>query len=691
FTLSTTGLDSKYVCWWIRAADKSGNLNNTMPYQCFQIQDTRAPWWSANSTTTPVAGYAVEHRTYWQDYGGLAGYIFSFDNCTGTFVNDSYVSLSGTAAWVNVTKVTNHTEGCTARWQVWVNDTAGNLNASRVFSYKTIKNDPPKWFNNMTNLTLAGWAVKHSTYWTDDVGMSGYIFSFHNGVNKTEHNISSELHGRLTVEKMGTGFLVQQGDYLFTGTDEFIPLRFPVDPSQSVALMQNLMFQENVTAGSTGDPAMNSDNALATVYVYNSTHLRIQRGSSADGPIRVGWQVLEALDNEFSVQRGELTLSGETATILQATLPRPVRWKDAMAWHYIRTTYTGNDGRVTQFYSNVTDNTTIQFERQSASSITGAIRWVVIEWNRSKIGGFYKGYTTGYGPDTAPFLDTIGGTITPSQSILIFQTHAIGDDGLDTSTTAGYIYNSTHVAFHNYASSFTRGVKWYVIDFGANVGNKLTSGMETWSTTGNLTESPLSPAVQITRSLAWLSRSSNGDGTAKPRHTQWWNIHGNSTHATSFHYERRYTGQAGEIRWEVLELPRNTAETNKTPHLYDNVLNGTLYEFIKNVTVTVHITDYITAGSTRRGNANPDIWVEFYNGAGWTGVPLGITGTGNFSVSIQDPTVLQAWGNQNNRDLRLRAINMDEFNITDYDLIAGDEVWVSIDSEREMFNSSWVP
>jgi len=36
---------------------------------------------------------------YWQDTTQLSGYIFSFDNGTGTFVNDTFIEMSGAGNW----------------------------------------------------------------------------------------------------------------------------------------------------------------------------------------------------------------------------------------------------------------------------------------------------------------------------------------------------------------------------------------------------------------------------------------------------------------------------------------------------------------------------------------------------------------------------------------------------------------
>ena len=105
----------------------------------YSAADTTPPTYSLNSTNSTYAGQPVEHRLKWSDNAGLSGFIFSFDNCTGTFVNDTWQAWSGnpTEAWSNVTKVINDTVGCTIRWRVYANDTSNNWNVSEIFSYQT--------------------------------------------------------------------------------------------------------------------------------------------------------------------------------------------------------------------------------------------------------------------------------------------------------------------------------------------------------------------------------------------------------------------------------------------------------------------------------------------------------------------------------------------------------------------------
>ena len=109
---------------------------------CTPLPDTTPPAYSLNSTNSTLAGTPVEHRLKWLDNVGLSGYIFSFDNCTGTLTNDTWTAFSSNPDWSNVTKTINSTVGCTIRWCVYVNDTSNNWNGTSCenpFSYVTIK------------------------------------------------------------------------------------------------------------------------------------------------------------------------------------------------------------------------------------------------------------------------------------------------------------------------------------------------------------------------------------------------------------------------------------------------------------------------------------------------------------------------------------------------------------------------
>ncbi|HLC78200.1 MAG TPA: DUF2341 domain-containing protein, partial [Candidatus Nanoarchaeia archaeon] len=175
--VNTTG--GVTIQWKIYANDSSSGWNVTSTFSYVTIDVTK-PQWSLNSTNSTVKNSSINHSVYWTDNTALAGYIFSFDNGTGTFVNDSFVSMIGTTNWSNVIKIVNSTYNVTIRWIVYANDSSNNWNITSVFSYLTT-NTPPQWSLNSSNSTVKNSSINHSVYWTEETALSGYIFSFDNG------------------------------------------------------------------------------------------------------------------------------------------------------------------------------------------------------------------------------------------------------------------------------------------------------------------------------------------------------------------------------------------------------------------------------------------------------------------------------------------------------------------------------
>ncbi len=114
-----------------------GDLNTVDQAVTVNSAGNTAPKWFDNSTDGTGAGTNVEHRVRWTDDTALSGYIFSFDNGTGTLVNDSFAEIIGTNNWSNVTKFVNLTGGSTIQWIVYANDSASLWNVTDTFQYTT--------------------------------------------------------------------------------------------------------------------------------------------------------------------------------------------------------------------------------------------------------------------------------------------------------------------------------------------------------------------------------------------------------------------------------------------------------------------------------------------------------------------------------------------------------------------------
>ncbi|MCX6777019.1 MAG: right-handed parallel beta-helix repeat-containing protein, partial [Candidatus Micrarchaeota archaeon] len=171
------------------------------------IIDSTPPIYSSNSTNSTFAATPVIHSLYWQDNTNLSGYIFSFDNCTGTLVNSSWVAMTGTGNWSNVTKTINSTVGCKIQWCVYANDTSNNWNStscSSPFSYNT---------TNATSLSICS-----------NLNQSGATYDLIADIidsnalacmNISANNVTLDCHGH-TIDSDGTNG--QYGVYVYRTT-----------------------------------------------------------------------------------------------------------------------------------------------------------------------------------------------------------------------------------------------------------------------------------------------------------------------------------------------------------------------------------------------------------------------------------------------------------------------------------------
>jgi hypothetical protein len=208
---------TNYTAWVI---DSDGNINKSERTVYYASPLT----YSLNSTNSTLAGTNILHSLKWSDETGLSGYIFSFDNGTGNFVNDSWTAFNSNPDWSNVTKYVPSTIGTTIRWCVYANDTDNNWedSCSNPFNYILTENIPPTYSLNSTNSTLAGTNILHSLKWSDNEELSGYIFSFCNGTwdgndclgDSTWANNSFDKCMEINISNAGTTDLINFSAYI---------------------------------------------------------------------------------------------------------------------------------------------------------------------------------------------------------------------------------------------------------------------------------------------------------------------------------------------------------------------------------------------------------------------------------------------------------------------------------------------
>jgi hypothetical protein len=105
---------------------------------------------------------------------------YSDESCADanpTFVNDSWVAMTGTTNSSNVTKGVTATVGATIKWYIWANDSSNNANMSSIFTYVTTSgaDTTPPTFTAIANITQNNeTAVYYDINATDTSGLETF-------------------------------------------------------------------------------------------------------------------------------------------------------------------------------------------------------------------------------------------------------------------------------------------------------------------------------------------------------------------------------------------------------------------------------------------------------------------------------------------------------------------------------------
>jgi hypothetical protein len=170
--------------------------------------DSTAPSFSGNisNNTTPKIYQVVQFNITWEDDTALSSCIFSWDNGTGTFVNDTAIALSGTKYNCSTNKTIQRVAGTNISWRWYAQDSGERWNISTLESF-IIQNTPLTFTNNLTNNSRANitQTVQFNITFTDQDLISGFIFSWDNGtgtfVNDSFRSSGNVSTGTFSVNK----------------------------------------------------------------------------------------------------------------------------------------------------------------------------------------------------------------------------------------------------------------------------------------------------------------------------------------------------------------------------------------------------------------------------------------------------------------------------------------------------------
>lgn len=191
FNATGSGISTVGITSAILSNNTGGVITSTIQNTTVNVSgggggDTTIPKWARNSTNGTGAGTWALHSVNWTDETALSGYIFEFDNGTGTLANSSFVTFSGTQNWSNVTKYVNETVGSTVRWRVFTNDSSNNRNSTSLFTYTTTDVRAPHTWINSTTTTQGSLNVSFTTTAADNVALNMCFYFVTNSTGGTE-------------------------------------------------------------------------------------------------------------------------------------------------------------------------------------------------------------------------------------------------------------------------------------------------------------------------------------------------------------------------------------------------------------------------------------------------------------------------------------------------------------------------
>jgi len=129
--------------------------------------DTTAPFIIISSPT---------NTTYVQNWVWANVTLNEAGSWCGVNINGTNQTMANSTGNYNF-NMTSLADG-THQARFFCNDTSGNMNDTVSNVTFTTDMTAPTYSSNSTNSTLAGTPISHNLNWTDDIGLSGYIFSF---------------------------------------------------------------------------------------------------------------------------------------------------------------------------------------------------------------------------------------------------------------------------------------------------------------------------------------------------------------------------------------------------------------------------------------------------------------------------------------------------------------------------------
>ena len=430
-----------------------------------------------------------------------------------------------------------------------------------------------------------------------------------------------------------SGYFVQHGTTAVTGLAPTIQITPVSNISRAFIIVHQ--WENQRTTAVTVTPAV----SMFSAYLLNESTIKLERTTNT-GVIYVTWMVVEALNNEFTVQQGlkYVTLNAGVLTTTDI-IPLSVNISNSLVWQTINTT-AASDADDMQFAVNFSDSTHLNiFRGGGTSAISAKLRWTVVEWNTSKIDSIQTGFTNLAGNEdpATPKLQTLNNQVNKNHSFLLSQCIGTGANAAcDQAATNAAIKNDTTIMFYTYdtANALARRCYYTLIDFGNFSGDReelINRTLDDDGVTASKTDSFVTTIVP-NKSLAYVYSTASSTSTSTLRYPSG-SVYYNIT-SLNITYLRMYVARSAastngqSIAWQVLELPFNYWPNVTSLTYPSNLLNVNTQLVFFNFTVSDADNNLINC--TLWGNFS-GVWEE-----NKTLLNPNLTGVNTFNLTLDD-------------------------------------------------------
>ncbi len=177
---------------------RTAPTNGTFTWNCLAYNNLSISSFASQNFTVTVDGAPPTsnfpaNASYTQNLSATIGWTLYDNYAPGYYTVYRNGTIQNQSAWANNTNLNiwvNTSAQGVWNYTIAYNDSLGNNGIpNTVIINITGDITPPQYSLNSTNSTIAGSSVMHSLYWTDNIQLSGFIFSFDNG-NGTFYNDS---------------------------------------------------------------------------------------------------------------------------------------------------------------------------------------------------------------------------------------------------------------------------------------------------------------------------------------------------------------------------------------------------------------------------------------------------------------------------------------------------------------------